>query len=159
MGINLLAANTNTIVLICMAVLFVIGLVFIIIWTVSAHKKKTQYMYWNSSTFGQSTNSSAHQLTVVTCPKCGSKNFEFVSEYHRCVWQRAFLFVPAIVFLIFIVKYFADLILSEDSTMDLVVAIVCAVIFAILQISIWLTESKTHIQGVCRDCGNIWYMN
>lgn len=83
MGINLLAANTNTIVLICMAVLFVIGLVFIIIWTVSAHKKKTQYMYWNSSTFGQSTNSSAHQLTVVTCPKCGSKNFEFVSEYAR----------------------------------------------------------------------------
>ena len=29
----------------------------------------------------------------------------------------------------------------------------------ILDIIIYVTESKTHVQAICRDCGEIWLLN
>ncbi len=96
----------------------------------------------------------------ILCPQCGSTKIEFVTEYHKHIWLRAITYIPAIIFIIFLIQYIISRInLTFKDYTDLVIAITAAVFYIGLQIAVWFGESKTHIQGVCRDCGYIWQLN
>lgn len=100
------------------------------------------------------------KYTAVVCPQCGSKNIEFVTEYHKCILARilsALFFVMAI-----IAAYFeiTDLISNfESNGVSTFTLILSVFAYFITQCYIVFVESKTHVQGVCRDCGNIWLIN
>lgn len=99
------------------------------------------------------------QYTPVTCPRCGSQRIEFITEYHRYIGIRALAGVAGIIFLIFLIRCIGSSFQVQINISDLAGAIVSAVFYGIFQLAVWLGESKTHVQGICRDCGNIWLLD
>lgn len=96
--------------------------------------------------------------TPIKCPHCGSLKLEFVSESHKCGVLR---FITAIV-----------LVIIAYTTMDTLISIFLdpenvhfepwfffIIVYAVLKIIIDAKESRTHVQGICRDCGLIWLLN
>ena len=102
------------------------------------------------------------QIKPITCPRCGSRELAFVTEYHKATCSRIFstiLFIIFCAFGIFIIPEF----LSEPFTFNdpeavfvFVSAGLGALTLKIIQHSI---ESKTHVQAICRDCGRLWLLN
>ncbi len=95
----------------------------------------------------------------VICPKCGSVHIEFVTEYHKCIWLRLLVSILVILMGYFLLNYITSAINGANGYDYLRGLIIVAIFYIIFQLSVWLTESKTHVQGVCRDCGNIWLLN
>ncbi len=102
------------------------------------------------------------QYKAIVCPNCGSKQIEFVTEYHKCIIARilsSLFLVICVISAVYVIKN--SLIVVDDpgsgaSTLWLILSLFA--VFA-TQCYIIYNESKTHIQAVCRDCGNIWFLN
>ena len=86
----------------------------------------------------------------ILCPRCRSWNLAFITEYHKCIWARIILLGLLTISAVSLVSFFTG---KEDS---LGIAFILLVPEAFLAILIFITESKTHVQCVCRDCGNVW---
>lgn len=87
------------------------------------------------------------------CPKCGSAEIEFITEYHRCIIARiiSYFLLAAACILIY---------LGLWKNKDVLAWVVfCVIFYVLLSIAILFEESKTHAQGICRACGNIWLLN
>lgn len=95
----------------------------------------------------------------VKCPHCGSTHIEFVTEYHKCIWLRLLVAILVVIMSIFLVRYLIAEIGGADSSDEMQRLVIFAVLYVLFQLAVWITESKTHIQGICRDCGNIWLLN
>lgn len=97
---------------------------------------------------------------AVKCPRCGSTHIEFITEYHKHIWLRLLVLILGAVCIIFAIRYSISFIRFENGNFDdLRVVIIVGVFYIIFQLAIWIGESKTHVQGICRDCGNIWLLN
>ena len=100
-----------------------------------------------------------NQTIAVRCPRCGSLHIEFVTEYHKCVWLRLIASALIILIGIFAISYLADTILGIEEKGDMILLIFTTMSYLLIQVAVYYTESKTHVQGICRDCGNIWLLN
>ena len=103
-------------------------------------------------------------LNVVVCPKCGSREVAFVTEYHKCIYLRIITLVLAVI-LIILLRFVCQKSIFDFFTSGVVDGSGYFFLFSFgivilgLIIAIWIAESKTHVQGICRDCGHIWLLN
>ena len=89
--------------------------------------------------------------TPITCPRCHSRELAFVTEYHKAIGTRiVFFFLLAITLFCFF---------SSLQEGGLVVAIVLGLVAFVVYICVLLEESKTHVQGICKNCGHLWLLN
>ena len=109
--------------------------------------------------------------TPIFCPCCRSLRVEFVTEYHQALglrFLRKVLRFFLYAFLIFFVlnllplaSFNEELIkaVMKEESFSLLMIVLLAIGSSICSLMIFLTESKTHIKAICRDCGNLWNLN
>lgn len=95
----------------------------------------------------------------VKCPHCGSTRIEFLTEYHRCIGLRVICIICAALFVFFFVGHLFSMPTGENREFSIAAMCIAGFFVVAFLIAVWITESKTHIQGICRDCGNIWLLN
>ena len=88
----------------------------------------------------------------VVCPRCGSAHFEFITEYHKRIGLRVVsAFLLAVCIMLAVISF-----MDPDINIPPALIAVFLVCYLMFQIAVWTGESRTHVQGVCRDCGFIW---
>ena len=97
----------------------------------------------------------------ITCPHCGSRELAFVTEYHQAVGCRIISGIAAIVFLFSVLPTLSNFFnpgttAVNDSTGWIVVS---ALVFVTAKLAQYFTESQTHVQSICKDCGHLWLLN
>ena len=103
-------------------------------------------------------------VRAVRCPNCGHSHLAFVTEYHKSVFGRLFarIFLAIVIFLLFDcgITYLGELLTESDPEVQNIGALL---VFTLLYVCCTIVynaiESKTHIQAICKDCGNHWLMN
>ena len=94
------------------------------------------------------------QRRNLRCPHCHFDDLAFVTEYHRARLLRfleiVFLFISVAVLTVNIVDIKASY---------LEVLPVPAILWLFFYIIRCNVESKTHVQAICRVCGEIWLLN
>ena len=91
----------------------------------------------------------------ITCPHCRSKELAFVTEYHKAIGTRiAFIFIMGIA-LFCLFSTFGD----NKIFGGIIYAVIFGLIAFIVYICVLLEESKTHVQGICKNCGHLWLLN
>lgn len=101
---------------------------------------------------------------TLRCPHCCGNNLAFITEYHKSVFGRLFarIFLAIVIFLLFDsgITYLGELLTESDPEFQNIGALlVFALLYVCSTIIYSVTESKTHIQAICKDCGNHWLMN
>ena len=122
----------------------------------------------------------------ITCPRCGSKEIAFVSEYHKAWGLRIIKFILIAIIIGLLISMLPNL-LEKISTQaesygvidniqsgsgtpsniektnpinnKIAFLIISALGLFCVETTIQRTESKTHIQCICKDCGNHWLHN
>ena len=111
------------------------------------------------------TEADVPAVTLITCPKCGSRHLAFVTEYHKAIWCRLFaiLFKAMIILLLFesAVIYIGEILTLESHPefKNLPSLVTLGLLYGSFFLFYILIESKTHIQAICKDCGHYWLMN
>ena len=90
----------------------------------------------------------------ILCPHCKSRNIAFVTEYHKEIVLHIFAFIAGILAVIFGINVFYG---RNDSSIG--VFIFFAAVFLFIEIAILTSESKTHVECICKDCGHTWLHN
>lgn len=96
----------------------------------------------------------------ITCPYCGSREIAFVTEYHKCIGARIFfiLLTAATIFIAYM--NFQDSLRGITPSEGLIALMFILAVFAIfLLIGVFVAESKTHVQAICKNCGTLWLLN
>lgn len=128
-------------------------------------------------------NQTQQLIKPITCPKCGNKELAFITEYHKCIWMRIIntilapfiaLFVALTAFKVLTfdaAKYIASMTgpvptnftpnawFHSGALTPCIIAVLMIIAFIVLQIFIFIKESKTHACAICSACGNIWNLN
>ncbi len=91
----------------------------------------------------------------VVCPRCGSVHLEFVSECHKSIGLR----VISVILLAVCIMLAVASIATPDAIFPPELIAVFIAFYLLFQIAAWARESRTHVQGVCRDCGFIWLLD
>lgn len=109
--------------------------------------------------------------TPIFCPCCRSMRVEFVTEYHRALGLRFLRKVLRFFLYGFLIFFVLNLLPLASFNEEIIEAVIKEESFSVLMIillalgsslcslMIFLTESKTHIKAICRDCGNLWNLN
>lgn len=95
----------------------------------------------------------------IKCPNCGSINISFVTEAHKCIVLKIINTLVAVVFIITCFTKLTDIINGTLQSSAITVLSIFGSAFVIINIIIYFFESKTHVQAICRDCGNLWLLN
>lgn len=96
-----------------------------------------------------------HPYQPIVCPICGSVSLAFVTNAHKAIAAK----IGALVSLFFFVYFSFIAITNSNQNEDFGKAVIAFVVYAVFQIYIFITESTTHVQAICRDCGHIWLLN
>lgn len=96
------------------------------------------------------------QIKPIICPICGNYELSFVTDYHKSIWLKLVNNIILILLFITIIINFSKIISGE---IDLTIIILLVSIYTLLNIVIYLTESKTHVKAICRQCGHIWLID
>lgn len=100
------------------------------------------------------------QFHPITCPNCGSREIAYVTEYHKCVLLKI---INSIIVVIAIIQLFKSISSffenTDDSTLNSFLLIILPVIYILIQIIIFFTESRTHVRAICKNCGNLWLLD
>lgn len=93
--------------------------------------------------------------TPITCPRCKSRELAFVTEYHKAIGTRlCFFFFLALSLFCLLLSF------QEKGAEGAITFTVAFGLFAIaMYICVLMEESKTHVQGICKNCGNLWLLN
>lgn len=106
--------------------------------------------------------------TPITCPDCHSDHYDFVPEYHKCIWLRVIVKILQVLFwaslIVALLPLITSLFAGTQPDTQLFVQLLFSngmfigvgILYAILSLVIYIVESKTHIVAVCRDCGKTW---
>ena len=95
----------------------------------------------------------------ITCPVCGSRAIAFVTDYHKCVFAKIFQFISLAITIFCVLGYFTEKAKGNSDIGYLAIAVFSALFALAATLYIFSTESKTHIRAICRDCGNLWYLD
>lgn len=90
------------------------------------------------------------QMQTIICPICGNEEIAFVSENHKCIGVRIFQLVLIIIALT-IATYCKWKLKSTGY-----IALVFSIPMLITQAYIYCTESRSHVQCICKECGYVW---
>lgn len=102
------------------------------------------------------------KIQSIKCPNCGSVELAFVTEYHRAIGTKI---ISSILFLIAtgtLLSVLISLITKTKTEADgvfIAIIFICYIMALFCRCIAYITESKTHVQAICRDCGNIWLLN
>ena len=94
------------------------------------------------------------------CPHCGGDDLAFVTEYHKAYGWRflEWLCVFALVYVLLI--NLADFQNLQERLDPLLISLFAlGILWFIFHAIRSYVESKTHIQAICRTCGNYWLLN
>ena len=86
----------------------------------------------------------------IVCPHCKSKELAFVTEAHKAIVARVFELLCIFFGFVVILGSWNDL---EGATFTL---LYLSISVLLLRIYIFYAESKTHVQCICKECGNVW---
>lgn len=98
----------------------------------------------------------------IICPVCGNVHLAFVTEYHKAIFLRIIrLILTLFTLVLFCSDCYTALIKHEQSSFESlsVVLIILIIAITILSCFVIAIESKTHVQAICKDCGNLWLLN
>lgn len=107
-------------------------------------------------------DSTAPKLQPIKCPICGSVELAFVTEYHRAIGTKIVSLILFLIATAALISAVISMITKAQTEMDgatLSIIIIGYVMALFCKSIAYITESKTHVQGICRDCGNIWLLN
>ena len=92
----------------------------------------------------------------IKCKNCSSKNIAIISEFHK-EWGLRILntFFKNLLFFISAFTIWNTIKNKQLSTGILAIIVLALVIF-IINTYIIISESKSHVQIVCKDCGHVW---
>ncbi len=113
------------------------------------------------------------------CPHCHCDDLAFVTEYHKADFARSCRFFVRVLLLFFIFAFLAHLeaVLAKnmiqaffalfDSNISteqvqygfIPIIIVLGIISFSLSCYIAYVERRTHVQAICRVCGELWLLN
>ena len=85
------------------------------------------------------------------CPHCGGDDLAFVTEYHKAYGWRLLESIFLILSIVFAIVGFLKKALGAEVIPFLVLWFICHAIRSYV-------ESKTHVQAICRVCGNYWLL-
>lgn len=111
------------------------------------------------STQQTSTNTTQKGLKPIICPHCGRTNLAFVTEYHKSYSARIVKFIFGFILILFGLDYLAALISLKGGDDSVGGMLFFAMVFFIAQGVQDYIESRTHVQGICKDCGHLWLLN
>ena len=94
----------------------------------------------------------------IACPRCGSRELAFVTEYHKSIFLRILERILLVILLFVAISNFHYLFTTEYERFSdsILFVFIC---FAISSVIRFLIESKTHVQVICKDCSNLWLLN
>ena len=107
-----------------------------------------------------STNSaeSTYRIQPITCPRCGSRSLAFVTEYHKEIFLKIAQMICTVLLIVIAVSDI-DYLFSEHPERLVEETIPLIIFIGLFSIARHLIESKTHVQAICKDCGNLWLLN
>ena len=91
--------------------------------------------------------------TPITCPRCHSRELAFVAEYHKCIKERILSLISLFFLIIFGFQFI------NERYEFVIYLLIAGLVFLVVQIKILFDESKTHVQGICKNCGHLWLLN
>lgn len=90
------------------------------------------------------------------CPHCKGDDLSFVTEYHRANALRFFEMLCIAILIFTVVSNLSDLSKINSRMGVLLITIISWFIFYAARCFV---ESKTHVQAICRTCGNMWLLD
>ena len=99
--------------------------------------------------------------TPITCPVCGSRELAFVSEVEKSFIAKALCTPCLIIAVLFLGKIIISTAIPsiEVSESDIGLFLIAAVLYIGLNFFVYVTERKSHVCAICKDCGYIWTLN
>ena len=102
-------------------------------------------------------------LKPITCPRCGSRELAFVTEYHKAIGCRIFSMILSGVLIMLLVLLATQSINANPANSNAEglgsLIAVLAIVLAFVKIIQFSTESQTHVQAICKDCGHLWLLD
>lgn len=96
----------------------------------------------------------------IVCPVCGSREIAFITEYHKYIGLKIVNYILIGILAVFVYARIYDAMRNiESDAFTTAIIIVLGILVIGFQIGILIGESKTNVQAICRDCGNIWLLN
>ena len=93
----------------------------------------------------------------IACPRCGSRELAFVAEYHKALFLRTVEW--CLVVLLFYIGISNIQYLFTDTEEFFRGFLSLFIAYALIHLAVFLIESKTHVQAICKDCSNLWLLN
>lgn len=104
----------------------------------------------------------------IACPYCKSREIAFVTEYHKATGWRILATIVKYAIIIILITSIPDLLSdliaymnspynrTPDYKFNSSGLIFFIVTYLMAKIAINLTESRTHVECICKDCGQVW---
>ena len=104
----------------------------------------------------------------ISCPYCKSREIAFVTEYHKAIiWRIIATVIKLIITLIIVTSIpdlFSDLLAyinspynrTPDYKFDYNGILFLINGYVITKIIIHIIEARTHVECICKDCGQVW---
>lgn len=136
------------------AVMFIFALVVIFIAVAAIFRGK------NDNERKKTDEAPSQKVVLICCPVCGCRELAFVSEYHREIGLHLARDLALLGILGMLIKDFIDILQTKASNWGdgwfIAGFVLLALLALFLHIKILISESRSHIQAICRDCGFTW---
>lgn len=113
------------------------------------------------STTKATVSNTTTKRKALRCPVCGGIDLAFVTEYHKASGAAMMAKICKGFSIVALVAAAWDLFQQNTENIDsyLLVAILFGIGNLIFDAIKRSTESKTHVQAICKDCGHLWLLN
>lgn len=108
---------------------------------------------------------------LMCCPHCGNPEPVYVTEYHKEFRLRTLCSLLNMTMIILCLSFFSKTVTSLEEIFKVIVVLFSGSIPIEIMILLFLMitkmvlkgiityiESKTHVQAICRCCGNMWLL-
>lgn len=99
------------------------------------------------------------QVKPITCPQCGSTELAFVTHYKKEIILKVICLLCTFIALYAFIMHIFPAIITDHSPQFVSVFIIFTILAIIFWIGAFIRESETHVQAICKNCGNIWLLN
>lgn len=97
-------------------------------------------------------------IKPIVCPRCKNKDITIITEYHKSLFCRIIKAICLIALVTLAIYYFFEM-RDKNKQLPIPIIIILAVAYVTAECVQQYMESKTHIQCICKDCGNYWLHN
>ncbi len=99
----------------------------------------------------------SNELENSTCPKCGSTQIKFNKNSHKIIILAKIILVICVCISIVLVSYGSTRsVLDTSAGIFMGIGASFAAIAVGIAIFIFIKDSKSTTQAICKDCGEIW---